>query len=360
MQNIETVHVGNDNVHAAAYSSSGSGRYAILDTFGQLLENATERQLQAYEGHVFTAVDVDADGTVYACDDTSGSVCAISAGTTDVRELVSGTGFDSVHENAGVLSMCADKTNKALVCDTSGRTSLALKDVTPSVGFSMRMLLVWASGIYLVALIAFIAVRKAKRLIGEGKTEGIGPLFMATAVVIAIALLIVLPSTVAAGYPSLMFPLFSADLGLSKSDINNIVVLGQLIVFICINLIEHMEGRLGKLKLATLSVALLGAVFLLFSFNATLAWSVAVIALVGLLCKTSDAWKSLWLNAASEAGVSAGRATGVMFSVRSLARVAQPFILGGLLGVSGEIAFIAIGAFCVACAGLFFLLTRKQ
>ena len=183
--------------------------------------------------------------------------------------------------------------------------------------------------------------------------------FARTPIAIGIALFVILPGTLAAGYASFLFPLFSSDLGLSKADINNIVVLGQLVVYLCIGSIERAEGRHGKWKVSTLAIFLLGVVFLLFAVNTTLAWSVAVIAIVAVLCKSSDGWKALWLKAAGEIGVPTGRATSAMFSTRSLALVAQPFILGALLGATSSLAVIAIGLICLACAGLFFLITRR-
>jgi len=183
--------------------------------------------------------------------------------------------------------------------------------------------------------------------------------FVRTPVALGIALFVILPATLAAGYASFLFPLFSADLGLSKTDINNVYVLGQLVVYVCITSIDQMEGRLGRWKMSTFAIALLGIVFLLFAVNTTLAWSIAVIALVGLLCKSSEGWKVMWLKAAGEAGVPAGRATGAMFAARSLALIAQPFILGALLGATDSVAVIVIGLVCIVCAGMFFLVTRR-
>ena len=176
---------------------------------------------------------------------------------------------------------------------------------------------------------------------------------------LAIAMLIILPATIAAGYASFLFPLFSSDLGMTKADVNNIVVMGQLVVFVCINQIDRVEARHGKWKASTSAIALLGVVFLLFSVNTTLAWSTAVIALVGLLGKTSDGWKAMWLRSANEADVPAGRAVGAMYTTRSLALVAQPFILSSLLGTTDKLAVIVIGVICLICAGLFFSITRK-
>ena len=176
---------------------------------------------------------------------------------------------------------------------------------------------------------------------------------------LAMAFLVVLPATVAAGYASFLFPLFSSDLGLLKSDVNNIVVLGQLVVYVLIDAIDRMESRHGRWRVSTAAIALLGLTFLLFALNTTLVWSIAVIAIVAVLCKSADGWKRMWLATAREAGVPAGRATSAMFATRSLALVAQPFILSALLGATNAVAVIVIGLICAACAGLFFLTTRR-
>ena len=99
--------------------------------------------------------------------------------------------------------------------------------------------------------------------------------------------------------------------------------------------------------------------FLLFSFNATFTWALVVIALVCVLCKLADGWKAMWLSAAAQANVPAGGATGAMFAARSLALVAQPFILGALLIVTDAVAVVVIGALCLVCAGAFFAITRS-
>ena len=176
---------------------------------------------------------------------------------------------------------------------------------------------------------------------------------------LCITLLIVLPTTIAAGYTSFLFPLFSTDHGLSKADANNIFAMGQLIVFVSIGIIERNEGRIGRWRHAFTAIGLLGMVFLLFSINATLAWSVAVIALVAFLGKSSDSWKGLWQQAAGAADVPAGQAVGAMFAARSVALVAQPFVMGALLNVADAVAVLILGVFCLLCSVLFFLFTRK-
>ena len=183
--------------------------------------------------------------------------------------------------------------------------------------------------------------------------------FLKTPNAIGLALLVVLPATVAAGYASFLFPLFSVDLGLSKSDINNICVLGQLVVYLCITQIDRMEARYGKWKVTSVAIAFLGVVFLLFSVNTTLVWSIAVVAFVGVLCKSSDGWKAMWLKSAEETGITASSATGAMFATRSLALIVQPSILGALVGSTDSEAVIVIGLICVVCAIAFFFLTRR-
>lgn len=183
--------------------------------------------------------------------------------------------------------------------------------------------------------------------------------FLRSRVAVCIVLFVVFPATIAGGYASFLFPLFSVDLGLTKSDINNIFVLGQLIVFMCISRIDAVEARFGKWRVTTCAIALIGVVFLLFSLNTTIVWSVAVVALVAVLGKSSDGWKALWLRSADDAGVPPARATGTMFAFRSLTQIAQPFILGALLAATDSVAVIVIGALCSVCAGAFFLATRR-
>lgn len=176
--------------------------------------------------------------------------------------------------------------------------------------------------------------------------------------VLALTFFVVLPTAVATGYSSLLFPLFSIDLGLSKSDVNNIVVLGQLFVYVCIGGIYRANARYGRWCVTTVSVLLFGIVFLLFAVNTTLVWSVVVIMLVALLYKSSEDWKALWPQAADAVDVPAGQATAALLATRSLALTVGPFILGALLGVTDSVAVIVIGAICVICAGLFYLITR--
>ena len=174
-----------------------------------------------------------------------------------------------------------------------------------------------------------------------------------------IILFVMLPSILCAGYNSFMFPLFSADLGLETSSINNLFVLGQIVVFVSIPLIELAETELDKWRVAWLAVVSLGIVFLLFSFNTTLVWAVVTIVLVGVLCKCADGWKALWPRAAEELGLSTGLATGAMFAVRSILLIVQPLLLGFLLTVSDRMAVVVIGLICSFCAFAFYRTTRR-
>ena len=49
-----------------------------------------------------------------------------------------------------------------------------------------------------------------------------------------------------------------------------------------------------------------------------------------------------------------------MFATRSLALIAQPFIMGGLVIAADNVAVILIGLLCLACAGVFFLVSRDK
>lgn len=171
---------------------------------------------------------------------------------------------------------------------------------------------------------------------------------------------IMLPAILSAGYNSFLFPLYSANLGLSTSSINNLFVLGQLVVYVCITSIEYVEGRWDKWRVAGLAVCLLGVVFVLFSFNTTLVWAVVTIALVGVLCKCADGWKALWPRSAASMGLHTGIATGAMFATRSVLLIVQPLLLGALLTMSNSVAVIIVGIICLVCSVLFYYTTRHS
>lgn len=177
---------------------------------------------------------------------------------------------------------------------------------------------------------------------------------------ICIVLFAMLPAILAAGYKSFLFPLFSADAGLSTSSINNMFVLGQLVVFVLITPLETIEARYDKWRVTVVAVVLLGCVFLLFSFNATLVWAVVSIVLVGILGKASDGWKTLWMRSADACGVSAGVTAGAMFATRSVILVVQPLLLGLLLGVGNQAETVILGLLCVACGLVFYFATRRS
>ncbi len=176
---------------------------------------------------------------------------------------------------------------------------------------------------------------------------------------LSIVLFLMLPAILATGYNSFLFPLFSAHLGVSTSFINNLFVCGQLVVFVSISVIEYLEGRYDKWRVTIAAIALLGVVFLLFSFNTTLVWAVVTIALVGVLCKAADGWKALWPRSAHAIELTTGLATGVMFSVRSVLLIVQPLVLGTLLSVNGSVAVMALGIVCAVSSAAFYLITRR-
>jgi len=184
--------------------------------------------------------------------------------------------------------------------------------------------------------------------------------FVRTPTAAGIALLVVLPATLAAGYASFLFPLFSTEIGLSTADINNIVVLGQLAVYMSIRFIESIEGRVGRWRSVMFAVMLMGATFLLLAINTTLVWCITVVAIVALLGKASDGWKFLWIRSAAQSDMPLGRALGAMFAIRSFALMVQPFIMGALLGIGYGPAVIVVGVICLACAALFSRVAHRE
>ena len=183
---------------------------------------------------------------------------------------------------------------------------------------------------------------------------------MTSKTTLPIIFFIMLPAILAAGYNSFLFPLFSANLGISTSAISNLFVLGQLVVYVCIGGLERLEERYDKWRVALASIALMAVVFLVFSFNTALVWAVVTIALVGVLCKASDGWKAMWPRSAKANGLATGIATGSMFAVRSVLLIVQPLLLGALLAAGNNLPIIVLGLICVVCAIAFYFTTRHS
>lgn len=183
--------------------------------------------------------------------------------------------------------------------------------------------------------------------------------FLGSPSILPIIVFVMLPVVLAGGYDSFMFPLFSSNLGISTSAIHNISAFGKLIVFVSISQIGRAGERFDKWGVVVGALSLMGLTFLLFSFNTTLAWAVIVIALVGVLSKTADGWKALWLRSAHAQAFPRGRTTGMMFAVRSVLLTVQPLVLTLLLTRGEHAAIITLGFVCIVCAILFWFTTRN-
>ena len=169
---------------------------------------------------------------------------------------------------------------------------------------------------------------------------------------------IMFPMVLAGGYDSFMFPLFSSDMGMSTAAIHNISAFGKLIVYVMIGQIGRTSDEFDKWAVAPASVAIVGLIFLVFSFNSTITWAVVVIALVAVFSKSSDGWKALWLRSAKSRSFPRGRTVGLMFATRSMLLVVQPLILSLLLSAGERVAIISLGIVCVLCAAAFLLASQ--
>ena len=184
--------------------------------------------------------------------------------------------------------------------------------------------------------------------------------FLCSKPVLPIIVFIMFPVVMAGGYDSFMFPLFSADLGVSTSAIHNIAVSGRLVVYVMIAPIGEVNKRFDKWAATFASVALIGVSFMVLSLNTTLAWATAAIAVIGVLSKCSDGWKTLWLRAAKRQSYPRGTTTGMMFAIRSLLLMIQPLCLTFLLSWGEQVALMVLGGLCLAGAIAFAISTKDS
>ena len=140
-----------------------------------------------YSGHVFTSIDIDTEGGLYACDDATGALCAIDPETSGVRTLLAGNSYHFVHVSGDVISLCNEGSDEMTLCDKSDNVSSKFSEVIPTAGFSSYVLIVWASALYLVVLALALALRKLVTNIRNGNAKNIGPMLLSVFVVTAVA-----------------------------------------------------------------------------------------------------------------------------------------------------------------------------
>ncbi len=178
------------DVFAAAFATDGTNRFVTLDSFGFLGNEDLDEAPLLFTDHVFLAVDVSDDGIIYACDDATGSLCEIMPETNELRMLVEGDGFSSIHENNGVLTLSDTNSNSVELHAKDGTLVSTFSEAKPSSAFGIRIALLWVSGVYLGAFLLVAGMRKLVRKVKQGETQSIGPMFMSVTVVAAIAIAI--------------------------------------------------------------------------------------------------------------------------------------------------------------------------
>ena len=158
-----TLEAKDGDIYDAAFSAESNLYGAVLSIRGVLEDTYRTYGPDLLKGHVFTAIAIDDNATLYACDDIEGGLFAIDPVSQELRMIVDGNGWNDVHENSGVLSLGDSEGNVVKTCDITGAEIATIREAGLSPGLFARVLIVWASALYLIALVAFLAIRKLYR-----------------------------------------------------------------------------------------------------------------------------------------------------------------------------------------------------
>lgn len=166
--------------------------------------------------------------------------------------------------------------------------------------------------------------------------------------------------SISQGYKSYLFPLILADNGLTKTDFASVFVICNAIAFFLSPSLSKAGSRLGRRRLAVVSLAVLSVTFFGFLLNTTLAWAVVALA-VTLVCGKvgTPCWKTLWPRATDNSDMPKEDSYVLLDAADKGFDTLRGPVWGALATMGQATACVAFAAFCAVTAAVFALTTRK-
>lgn len=169
-----------------------------------------------------------------------------------------------------------------------------------------------------------------------------------------------LPVIIAGGYRSFIFPLFLEGAALSKTQIANLFVVGEAVVYFAMNWLITVRDSHDRWKSTWLGMLGLGVTFGLLSLNQSPVWAVLAIVFINALSWFAGDWKwqaRKWAKVDCDLNYDQSSA---VLSVESTAiKNLRAPILSGLVVLGGPICCLVLGALYAVCSALYALTTRR-
>jgi len=177
---------------------------------------------------------------------------------------------------------------------------------------------------------------------------------------LSLLICITFPLLLTNGYKSIFFPLFMADGGISKTNINNLVVLSNIAIFVLSPQITRATKNYDQWIVVIAATLFSGVVMAWFMINSTFVWSILALVLLGASSKICIPGRKLLLpREARHRGLSETKTNNTFGVLESLVDTFRSPVLSSLTALGQSLACLVVGAFCVAGASIFALVTAR-
>lgn len=184
-------------------------------------------------------------------------------------------------------------------------------------------------------------------------------LFFSPAILIYV-FAILAPMTLAGGYKSFVFPLYSSEMNLPSHYITNLVVLAKVLSDLLIDPIDNALKKVDYWWRIVVSSVLIGLSFIAFIINDTIVWAVTVLVVLTVFGKlTSPSMEIIWTREVKERGLDDKTVGKIMTMVRHTFKSFRESVLSLVKAFCGNGINIVIGLTCSIGGALFALITRN-
>ncbi len=174
-------------------------------------------------------------------------------------------------------------------------------------------------------------------------------------------LLLVIPAMTVGGYKNYLFPIYLSALDLPQIYITFFYVLALTVAMLLINPITQAIRGTDHWKRTVLTLVLIGVCFLGFLLNKTFYWAIIVLVINTVLEKLlKTSMTMLWPRQAQQHGLDLVSTSSLMSVFDQGAYAMKETVLSMFLLLGNNFACVAVGGFCLLCATLFSVLTRRS
>ena len=177
---------------------------------------------------------------------------------------------------------------------------------------------------------------------------------------VATALLVMIPITLAGGYRKFIFPLLLDSSGMTKQQIANIFVIADVALYVADAKMRDFKRAHSPLKMTWVSLLALGVTFMLFSLNQSPWLAILVVLVASVLTFFAKSYKKIarsWGN--KEYGYDYNMSSTILRVEDTAIKNVRAPILGALQTLGGAPGCVILGGIIGVCGALYALISRK-